>query len=317
MKAKLPKSIFRYRSVTAETIELICEDKIYYADPTKYNDPFDCKPAIEFDTNLQDMRVLLSKLIERRVSNEIMFQLSNSEIKGKNAESYARKTASQKAEAELANIAYYAKDPDLGSNPEDSEIFLLTQKIQSEILKKYDRGLCCFSSTVIDPVLWSHYGDEHKGICLGYGFSRKPEPNIQKIEYNRTRKIPTSLVQEALVENNIQSRNLLDSRVYFRKANSWKYEKEWRIIGNKGLQNSPLELKDVTFGLRCPNAIVYAIVSSLEARPNKIDFYEIYNTTGSFNLKRRKVDVDELKRIYPAVAQSTEEILEGLPDLPE
>jgi hypothetical protein len=29
-------------------------------------------------------------------------------------------------------------------------------------------GVCCFSRTIEDTLLWTHYADDHKGVCLGY-----------------------------------------------------------------------------------------------------------------------------------------------------
>jgi hypothetical protein len=32
-------------------------------------------------------------------------------------------------------------------------------------------GVLCFSQDWQNPLLWSHYGDKHKGICLGLDIS--------------------------------------------------------------------------------------------------------------------------------------------------
>lgn len=29
-------------------------------------------------------------------------------------------------------------------------------------------GLVCMSTTWQSPVMWAHYGDKHKGVCLGF-----------------------------------------------------------------------------------------------------------------------------------------------------
>ena len=43
-----------------------------------------------------------------------------------------------------------------------------------------DVGVLCFSRTWSNPVLWSHYGERHKGICLGFVV---PDECINKINY--------------------------------------------------------------------------------------------------------------------------------------
>nr|WP_092231192.1 DUF2971 domain-containing protein [Bradyrhizobium sp. Gha] len=46
------------------------------------------------------------------------------------------------------------------------------------------KGFVSFSENWIDPVMWSHYADRHKGICLGFTL---PRSAIQRIEYNDSR----------------------------------------------------------------------------------------------------------------------------------
>ena len=40
-----------------------------------------------------------------------------------------------------------------------------------------ENGILCFSEDWTDPVLWTHYGAKHRGICLGFdvkdGFAKK------------------------------------------------------------------------------------------------------------------------------------------------
>jgi len=41
-------------------------------------------------------------------------------------------------------------------------------------------GVMCFSSTWKNPVMWSHYADQHRGICLGF---EVPDVYRKKIKY--------------------------------------------------------------------------------------------------------------------------------------
>jgi hypothetical protein len=45
-----------------------------------------------------------------------------------------------------------------------------------------------------------------------------------------------------------------------RKAASWRYEREWRVIGQRGLHTSPLELEELIFGMRCEETVRYAAI---------------------------------------------------------
>jgi hypothetical protein len=182
----------------------------------------------------------------------------------------------------------------------------MVAEIEQEIIKQYNRGVCCFSAVMDNPLLWSHYANEHKGFCIGYSLARVPEPKLHKVVYGGSRSVKTSLIARALLENDYEAQNLLDQDVLLRKAPSWRYEREWRLLGDRGVQRSPLELADVTFGLRCPEAIKYAVVSVLN--PRAIKFFEMYELAGTFNLKRRLLNTDELCAYFPNIARSAIEI---------
>ncbi len=100
---------------------------------------------------------------------------------------------------------------------------------------------------------------------------------------------------------------MLDRDVLLRKAQPWSYEEEWRLLGNRGIQDSVLALKDITFGLRCPVAVRHAVINSLEARSGGVVFYEIYQVKGSFDLKKRPIETEDFHSL-PKTAQSGMEI---------
>lgn len=37
--------------------------------------------------------------------------------------------------------------------------------------QKESTGICCFSETPTNELMWAHYADEFRGICLAYDFS--------------------------------------------------------------------------------------------------------------------------------------------------
>jgi len=106
----------------------------------------------------------------------------------------------------------------------------------------------------------------------------------------------------------------LDRNMLLRKARGWGYEKEWRLIGAQGDQDSPLLLKEVTFGLRCPMSVVHAVTKALVGRNSPVRYYKMYEVRGRFILRRREVDLDELDANMPMTAQSGIEIFGDLED---
>ena len=60
------------------------------------------------------------------------------------------------------------------------------RKILKETKKKLSKtkGVLCFSKTWKTPVLWAHYADKHKGICLGFEVNNSI---LGKVDYVHTR----------------------------------------------------------------------------------------------------------------------------------
>lgn len=246
--------------------------------------------------------------MQRRVTSEVLESLRNARLRSEKATAHAETRAQAEATRELADIAYHATNPEYSVGEQEAETWLLTQEIERELLRHYERGVCCFSTTYSSPLLWSHYGDQHRGLCVGYGLDRTPKPQLQKVIYGGGRGIKTSALVKAFIHDDLKAQEGLDSDVLLRKARGWGYEREWRLIGTQGLQDSPLLLKEITFGLRCASSVMHSVVQALSGRDSPVKFYEIYEVRGRYILRRRSLDVDELGAYYPKTAASGEEI---------
>lgn len=86
-------------------------------------------------------------------------------------------------------------------------------------------GLLCFSRTWHNPLLWSHYGDKHRGICLGFQVSALS--TAIAVSYSG-RRLPG--VVERLIDTNRFDEAAM-RRVLKTKFEDWKYEREIRIFG--------------------------------------------------------------------------------------
>ena len=112
-------------------------------------------------------------------------------------------------------------------------------------------GVLCFSRSWRSPVLWSHYGDKHRGICLGFDI---PDTLLQKVAYLTKRAPLEGLLQQ------IESGQ--PGPLFYTKYEHWRYEEEIRRIVklDQALEQdghhfwpfgTGLELKEVVAGGRC------------------------------------------------------------------
>lgn len=306
---KLPSRIYRYQRIEPATLESLCHDLLYFASPATFNDPLDCSPSVEADSDNLTLRNILTELVRKRVSHEMTDAMTVAKFKlGPNAEAHIRRVSTEETSRSLQEIAYHATNPDHDVSEEEAERRLLTREIERELLQQYDSGVCCFSSTYDNPLLWSHYGGQHRGLCVGYSMNRRPVPVLQKVLYGGSRLLRTNTIAQAVLQDDPDAAAKVVEAMLLRKATPWRYEREWRIVGKVGLQDSCLKLLEITFGLRCPDVLMHMLIRSLDGRSSEVAFHKMHEVRDRFELKRHKVDVDELQAYFPKTAGSGEEM---------
>ena len=85
------------------------------------------------------------------------------------------------------------------------------------------RGVLCFSRGWHNPLLWSHYGDKHGGICLGFDV---PDAHIVRVSYNSNRLLAAA---SKLLGGGPEAEALM-STLLRTKFVDWKYENEVRVF---------------------------------------------------------------------------------------
>jgi hypothetical protein len=120
-------------------------------------------------------------------------------------------------------------------------------------------GVLCFSSDWLNPVLWSHYGAKHCGICLGFNVRRSQAEPVTYVSKRVLRDLPD--VRD-LAELDGELQQILRCTKYA----SWSYEQEWRIFmpldqahkeGDLYFHpfNEDLQLAEVILGQRCERSL--------------------------------------------------------------
>ena len=80
------------------------------------------------------------------------------------------------------------------------------------------QGLLCFSRTWHNPVLWAHYSESHRGLCLGFEIPEGGPTNRRNVEYvDQLIKLPDNLDLE------------FAEGLLFSKYAHWGYEDEVRL----------------------------------------------------------------------------------------
>jgi len=107
------------------------------------------------------------------------------------------------------------------------------------------KGLICFSDNWKSPVMWAHYADKHKGVCLGFDVpDTGPDPLAGPVSYNPKRL--QFVLDQTKDLGGIDSDFL--KAVLYTKAHEWSYEREWRALADLKEKDSATGYYYVDFG---------------------------------------------------------------------
>ena len=117
----------------------------------------------------------------------------------------------------------------------------------------------CFSHTAINNLMWSHYSDQHSGVCYCFDFQNKNNTPFYPEPVNWGNVIYSSLIPEIYVFQNNTTEGIFEKllmNVVLTKSSEWTYEKEIRFFlrqENKHLTYNPNSLKAIIVGRRTPD----------------------------------------------------------------
>jgi hypothetical protein len=167
------------------------------------------------------------------------------------------------------------------------------EKTATEVGERY--GVECFSRSWNNILMWSHYGDKHRGICLGFDV---PEAVIRPVEYVAD----VQAVGRLMVEKHRdfdQGKGLkLVDRLCGAKYGGWSYEEEIRVHGERHEIDEEtgyyfvefgtrLKLKEVIAGVRFPFSR-RPIEDALKGYPEQVTITKV-----ACSLTRFEIVIDE------------------------
>lgn len=94
----------------------------------------------------------------------------------------------------------------------DKQIRLALRAYKKKMAQRF--GLICFCEHWHNPLLWSHYADKHRGMCLGFDVDDGRLSAVNYVLERSDLKMPPT--KESADE------------LLFTKYRDWQYEEEWR-----------------------------------------------------------------------------------------
>ena len=270
---KLPTKLYKYRSFQVNSLRAITQAEVFYARPSTFNDPLDCDPTIEVDIGRVTLERLAYRMLLRRMNEE-------------------------EARGEINRLRYYSTEyGDYKSDPEVASYLtrMLAQAIKQELDSELgNEGVLSLSAKWRSGLMWSHYADEHRGICIEYDTRDQPHPRLRPVDYRAPRAVKTSDLWDWKAKQDKDAEEQVINTYFYTKSSEWSYEREWRDVREtSGVTGVPFQITAILFGLRADPSVIISIVKLLHDRP-KIKLWQVLPNDRGFGLRRRQVDREEI-----------------------
>ena len=226
-----------YKYISTERIDILINEHIRFTQPSSFNDPFDTYPYF--------------KAVAR--NEEINNYFNNNEwwneqtIEKMLNESWLEQQKKFKMNIPFEAVKHQMKKMMNFFQPSIESFIKESASMQKEpyreatlesILKAIDNtiGILCLTENPNNLLMWAHYADSHKGLCIEFDeknkfFDQRNKENefrnyLRKVSYSQNR--PEVVLFDAVAKNNDLESWI--TQIFWTKCQDWEYEKEWRII---------------------------------------------------------------------------------------
>jgi Protein of unknown function (DUF2971) len=275
---KPPTKLYKYCPFNVWALRAINEAEVFHASPEQFNDPLDCHPSIQLDIDTDDLILLFRAMTDGSMLSP------------------------QGVDHRIANMRYnateYIHSDDTDRPPTQEEIDRqLRWQLETEIqrclqVEMAEKGVLALSETYASALMWSHYADHHRGLCLEYDTSKFSVPNLGSVDYRAPRALRAHDLYLWKVRQNDEARIRIFKTYFYAKSDEWSYEREWRDINDKvGVHPLHFQLTGVHFGMRIDQTVRQTIIKIL-SKDRDVQLYDVWAEKDTFNLKRSEAERD-------------------------
>lgn len=137
----IPRIICKYFPIDSNLLKSLDGNYLWFSDPQDFNDPYDCNLLFDTDNNAREIRDFITreKLRKLRVGDAKLLQNNTDEL-----------------------VNRFLRNP--------NGLRKALHAISKRFIDNY--GICCFSEDPYELLLWSHYADKHRGVCIKFDINQ-------------------------------------------------------------------------------------------------------------------------------------------------
>ena len=229
VKNKWNRHLYKYKNCNVSHLRnLIVDSCFYLSSRHELNDPFDVRSVVDFIDGGIDRVAYLNKLFTQFKSRH-------------------------KDRKEISQRLYSPA--------------VIEQEIRNHLNSAVDStGVHSFATSPRNLLLWSHYADSHKGVCLVYETAKDLNTFVKALPVEYSKYFPVIKYTQDIAGDLIR-------KAFLTKAIDWKYEKERRIFETKRaghyMSYSPHALVGLILGAKISPADEAMVQNVLVERESK------------------------------------------------
>ncbi|CAL65907.1 DUF2971 domain-containing protein [Christiangramia forsetii] len=249
--------LFKYHQININLYKSLQKNEVWFANPSTFNDPFDCNLKCHY---------IIDKYYQEQINEEQRIAFNSA-------------THNEIFFRQHKNLMKIAE----GHEKDRKE---KTEKLNSDLQKRVSEvGISCFSKTHLSILMWSHYANNHSGVCLKFNTKDKSFfEDYKEVKYSE--EFPTS--------DDIAKQDKSDNFLFFTKSQQWSYEQEVRLMKKADSLEifDPQCLEAIYFGLDCVPKEQEKIIQIIQLNKgyNNVDFYKMQKSPKSFELIEEKIN---------------------------
>ena len=280
-RSVIPNRLYRYTTITKHTLVNLVSNQVCLNNPRSFNDPFDCwshKILSEVQVKPNNEIILLFEGLKQKYNLNVSLEEFN-KAKGLNS----LQAMANMLPIEKRNNFIQSVKPSLES---------LIEKTHDDINLCLDRMIRVSCFTEYPPtklLMWSHYADYHKGLCLEYDLKDCDDETfcmLMPIIYQ----FNLQLQKDDVKLSDFTYSRLL--QMILIKSKEWSYEKEWRLIKSLDFPSSEREfhkfpyLKHIYVGAGASNDCLLLEIVNF-AHSDGIPISKMFRNDNDFSLHGR------------------------------
>jgi hypothetical protein len=248
---KVPEHLYRYRHLQGEhreyTRRILTDSILYFASPSSFNDPFDCKVHFR-KISQSDLRKGYEKILKQR-----------------------------KPELNREGRRVKALNDTRRHRPQDALKFIIKGLQESA----NQQGILSLSATDRNILLWSHYASGHMGLCLRFLGSRNTPFFGHALPIKYSSVFPEVGLLTSTKWEQVEAL-LFTKASDWSYEEEWRIIDHTKGPGEKRF---PQELlTGVILGARMPQEDRDTVLEWLKGRKSPVDVYEAVVSDKSFSL---------------------------------